>query len=180
MNLEGTQTELNLYKTFAGESRAFTLYTLFAEIARREGYQWIGELFDDTAHNELAHARVVSANFLKILGDTKQNLVGAIKGEVGEFRDIYKQDEEEAREEGFTEIADFYKELREVEESHAMEYKEVYDKLEDGTIFEGPVGSKWYCMNCGYIYEGTKVPAVCPLCKFPRGYFAPVCDITNA
>ena len=179
MNIEGTQTELNLYKTFAGESRAFTLYTLFAEVANREGYRWVGEIFNDAAGNELAHARIVAATFLKIIGNTKQNLIEAIKGEVAEFRDIYKKYEEEAQAEGFTEIADFYKELREVEESHAEAFKEIYDKLEDGTIFAGPQGSKWYCMNCGYIYEGIQVPPVCPLCKYPRSYFEPVCEITN-
>ena len=76
-------------------------------------------------------------------------------------------------------IAKFYKELREVEESHARTFKDFIDKLEDGTMFEGPVESKWYCMNCGYIYEGAEAPAVCPLCGYPRGYFKQYCEITN-
>lgn len=179
MNLKGSKTEKNLLKTFAGESRARNKYDLYAERAREDGYQWVGQIFNETALNEYAHARRSYGQLLNRVGSTKENLLDAIIGETSEFTDIYEKFEQEARNEGFIEIADFYKELREVEESHSERFKALYDKLEDGTMFKGPVESKWVCMNCGYIHEGTDAPMVCPLCKYPRAYFKPVCEITN-
>lgn len=177
--LKGSETERNLYKTFAGESRAVVKYMLYAEKARAEGYMWLGEEFDDTSLNELAHARVVLKTLLGSIGTTLDNLKDAVAGETNEYENLYKEFEETAEREGFTPIAEFYKELREVEENHARAFKDLADKIEDGTIFEGPVESKWYCMNCGYIYEGPEAPAVCPLCGYPRGYFRQYCEITN-
>lgn len=179
MDLKGTRTEKNLLRTFAGESRARNKYNLYAEQARKDGYQWVGQVFDETALNEYAHARRSYAQLLNRVGTTKENLLDAICGETSEFRDIYKRFEADAKDEGFTEIANFYKELREVEESHAEKYKALYDKLEDGTMFKGPKESKWVCMNCGYIHEGMEAPLVCPLCKYPRAYFKPLCEISN-
>lgn len=179
MELKGSKTEKNLLKTFAGESRARNKYDLYAEKARLEGYQWVGQIFNETALNEYAHARRSYAQLLKRVGSTKNNLLDAIKGETGESNEIYKRFEKEAREEGFIEVAEFFKELREVEESHTVKFKALYDKLEDGTMFKGPKESKWICMNCGYIHEGSDAPLVCPLCKYPRAYFKPLCEITN-
>ena len=176
MDLKGSKTEKNLYRTFAGESRANTKYTLYAEKARQEGYQWVGEIFDETAKNELAHARRVYGQFLKNVKSTCDNLVDSINGETEEYKDIYKRFENEARQEGFNDIADFFKELQEVEEAHSKRYKKLYD----GTMFSGPKESKWCCMNCGYIHEGVEAPLICPLCKFPRAYFKPCCEIKNA
>ncbi|ATD55821.1 rubrerythrin family protein [Clostridium chauvoei] len=180
MDLKGSKTEKNLYRTFAGESRARNKYNLYATKAREEGYQWVGEIFDVTAMNEFAHAREVYKKYLGLVGTTKENLIDAIMGETEEYKDLYKRFEREAREEGFMGIADFYKELAEVEEHHQERYKKLYDKLEDGTMFKGPEESKWICMNCGYIHEGSDAPLVCPLCKYPRAYFKPYCEITNA
>ncbi|MEG0730703.1 rubrerythrin family protein [Clostridium sp.] len=179
MNLKGSKTEKNLLKTFAGESRARTKYNLYADKAKSEGYQWIAEVFDETALNEYAHARKSYAQLLKRVGTTKENLLDAIAGETAEFKDIYKNFEIEAKEEGFTEIANFYKELREVEESHAKRYQDLYNKLQNGTIFKGEKESKWICMNCGYIHEDVEVPLVCPLCKYPKSYFKPLCEMNN-
>lgn len=175
MDLKGSKTEKNLYRTFAGESRARSKYTLFAERAREEGYRWIGEIFDTTSENELAHLRKVSEDILKLVCSTKENLMDAICSEATEYRDIYAKFEDEAREEGFDKIADFYKELREVEEIHAKRFKELYEKLGNDTIFKGDKDSKWVCMNCGYIYEGEEAPVKCPLCGYPRAYFKPYC-----
>ena len=177
--LKGSETEKNLYKTFAGESRAVVKYMLYAEQAKSESYMWLGEVFDNTALNELAHARVVAKTFLRIVGTSLDNLKDSLAGETNEYENLYKEFQETAEREGFTQIAKFYKELREVEESHARTFKDFIDKLEDGTMFEGPVESKWYCMNCGYIYEGAEAPAVCPLCGYTRGYFKQYCEITN-
>lgn len=179
MELKGSKTEKNLYRTFAGESRARNKYNLYAEKARKDGYQWVGEIFDTTAHNEFAHAREVYNKYLCLLGTTKENLIDAIMGETEEYKVLYKKFEMEAREEGFMDIADFYKELREVEEHHEERFKNLFDKLEDGTMFKGPEESKWICMNCGYVHEGMDAPLVCPLCKYPRAYFKPYCEITN-
>lgn len=179
MDLKGSKTEKNLYRTFAGESRAATKYTLFAEKAKQEGYQWVAQIFSETALNELAHARRTYGQFLKQVKSTSDNLLDAVLGETEEYKEIYKKFESEAKEEGFDDIAAFFKELREVEEAHAVRYKKLYDKLQDGTMFKGPTNSKWCCMNCGYIHEGPEAPVVCPLCKYPRAYYRPCCEIKN-
>ena len=103
-----------------------------------------------------------------------------MQGETNEAQNVYKQYEQEARNEGFTEIADFYKELTEVEDAHSKRFKELYDKIEDGTMFKGTKDSLWVCMNCGYIHEGEEPPLICPLCKYPRAYFKPYCKVSNA
>ena len=178
MDLKGSKTEKNLYRTFAGESRARNKYTLYAEAARCEGYQWVASVFDITALNELAHARRVYGQFLNNVCSTKENLIDAACGETDEYKNIYAKFEEEARQEGFTEIADFYKELREVEENHSEVFKDLYSRIENGTMFSGGTkDSKWVCMNCGYIHEGEEAPLKCPLCGYPREYFKPYCEI---
>lgn len=179
MDLKGSKTEKNLYRTFLGESRARNKYTLYAEKAKKEGYQWIASIFDVTSGNELAHARKVYNDYLNLICNTKENLVDSIYSETSEFKDAYLKFEEEARQEGFKEIADFFKELREVEEEHAKRFKELYDKLDKETIFKGTKDSKWVCMNCGYIYEGAEAPQKCPLCGYPKSYFKPYCKIEN-
>lgn len=179
MDFKGSKTEKNLYRTFAGESRARTKYNLYAEKARSEGYERVGQIFDTTAINELAHARRIYRDFLRLVCSTKENLVDAICGETAEYKDLYAKFEKEAREEGFNNIAEFYKELREVEEEHSDRFKDLYDRLDKGTMFSGPEDSKWVCMNCGYIHEGKEVPEKCPLCGYPRAYFKPYCEIKN-
>lgn len=172
-NLKGSETEKNLYKTFAGESRARAKYTMFAEKARSEGYQWIGDVFNLTAGNEYAHSREVYNRYLGLVGTTMDNLMAAAMGETEEFKDIYKEFEETARKEGLEEIADFYKELREVEESHQKRFLDLYEKVKSGTFYTSKEPIHWICLNCGYIHEGKEAPMVCPLCKFPRSYFKP-------
>lgn len=179
MNLKGSKTEKNLLKTFAGESRARTKYDLYAEKARQEGYQWIGQVFEETALNEYAHARRSYGQLLKRVGTTKENLLDSIDAETEEFTQLYKRFENEAREEGFVEIAEFYQELREVEESHSERFKALYKRLDSGNMFKGEKDSKWICINCGYIHEGMSAPLICPLCKFPQAYFKPLCEINN-
>ena len=174
--ISGSETEKNLLKTFAGESRARNKYNFYAEKAREEGYQNIANIFDLTAYNEHAHAREVFARYLGLVGSTGENLLDAAKGETEEFTKLYKEFEETARREGFDDIASLYKELREVEESHNNRFRKLYKKVQDDTVFKGKQDSKWICMNCGYIYEGAEAPEVCPLCKFPRAYFKPYCD----
>ena len=177
LKLKDSQTLKNLLKTFTGESRARNKYTLYAEVARKEGYEDIAAIFEETAHNELAHAREVFNKYLKINGTTLENLRDAAAGESAEYKKIYKEFEEIARKEGFNEIADFYKELREVEENHEERFSDLADKMEKGMIFKSDNPIKWQCMNCGYIHEGIEAPLVCPLCKYPVSYFKPHCNV---
>jgi len=176
MQLNGSKTEKNLLKTFAGESRARNKYTFYAEKAEKEGYEYVASIFEATANNEMAHAREVFNRFLKMNNNTAENLMDAAKGEAFETSKLYKQFEQEARDEGFMEIADFYKELQEVEESHEMRFMKIYENLAAGMMFKRNVEIKWQCMNCGYIHIGKEAPLFCPLCKYPRAYFKIYCE----
>ena len=176
MQLQGTKTEKNLLSTFAGESRARNKYTFYAEKAEKEGYEYIASIFEATANNEKAHAREVFNRFLKMNKNTSENLKDAAGGEAHESSTLYKQFENEARVEGFIEIADFYKELREVEENHEMRFMKIYENLQAGMMFKRNIDVKWQCMNCGYIHIGKTAPDFCPLCKFPKAYFKIYCE----
>lgn len=177
MNIKGSQTEKNLYKTFAGESRARNKYTFYAEAARCAGYRWVAEIFEETAENEKAHAREAFKRFLKKVRSTECNLEDAIKSEAEEHKRIYKEFEETARSEGFEEIAIFYKELREVEENHEKRFRKLLDMIKDNKMFKSNENKLWQCMNCGYIHEGKEAPENCPLCKYPKEYFKQYCEI---
>jgi len=176
MEFYGSQTEKNLKKTFTGESKANTNYTLYAEKARSEGLHYVAQVFDETAFNELAHARRVFGEFLGEVNSTEENLMNAFMGETAEATAIYKEYEEVARREGFEEIADFYKELAEVEAEHDLRFRALYNRLLSCTLYKGDSDSLWQCTNCGYIHEGDTAPKVCPLCKFPQGWFEPYCN----
>lgn len=175
MDLKGSKTEKNLLRTFAGESRARNMYTFFGEKAREQGLQYVASVFDATAYNEMAHAREVYRRYLRLLGNTSENLEKAAMGEAAESSRIYKGFEEEARSEGFNEIADFYKELAEVEEHHMNRFNYLKERLDSGEMFKDGEETMWQCMNCGYIHVGSSAPKVCPLCKYPQGYFKIYC-----
>lgn len=171
MNLKGSKTEKNLLKTFAGESRARNKYNLYAEKAKSEGYMWIAEVFESIALNEYAHAREVYKRYLDRVCCTKNNLIESAISEAEESKVVYKNFENMAREEGFDEIADFYKELQEVEESHKEKFLDLAKRVKDNMIFASEKKSYWKCLNCGYIYEGCEAPEKCPLCRYPKSYF---------
>ncbi|MEG2291274.1 MAG: rubrerythrin family protein [Clostridium sp.] len=175
MNFLGSQTEKNLKKTFTGESKANTKYTLYAEKARQQGYHYIAQVFEQTAYNELAHARKVYGGFLNQVKSTEENLMNSFMGEAAEATKIYKEYEDIARKEGFDDVADFYKEVAEVEAIHDIRFRAIYNKLLNGTLYKGDADSLWQCTNCGYIHEGETAPKICPLCKFPQGWFEPYC-----
>lgn len=175
MELRGSKTEKNLYKTFAGESRARTKYSLYAEQAKCEGYVWISQIFEETAENEKAHARLAFKTFLELIGTTEENLLDAAKGEREETAKTYKEFEQTAKEEGFDDIAKFYKELREIEEDHCKRYAILYEKLKNDKLFMSSKEKMWRCLNCGYIYEGCEAPEICPACKYPQSFFKPYC-----
>lgn len=179
MKISGSDTEKNLYKTFAGESRARGKYNLYAEKARSEGYIWIAQVFDEIADNEYAHSREAFKRFLDNIGNTEENLLKSACAENEEVEKIYKEFEEKAKKEGFTEIETFYKELREVEESHREKFKFLCELLKNKKMFKSDSKIHWHCLNCGYIHEGYEPPKVCPLCKYDKQYFKPDYEAKN-
>lgn len=176
MNLKGSKTERNLLKTFAGESRARTRYTFYAEKARKEGFEYIAKIFEETSTNEKAHARRVFDDFLKENKTTAENLLTGAMLEAFESEKLYKEFEKVAKEEGFEEIAKFYEELAETEEYHKIRFLKILENLKSGKMFKRDKPVKWQCLNCGYVHEGIEAPEFCPLCKFPRAFFEIYCE----
>ena len=170
-----TKTEENLRAAFAGESQARNKYTFFAKVAREAGFEQIAAIFEETADNEKAHAEKIF-KFLNALGDTKQNLKAAIEGEHYEWTQMYPEFERVARQEGLNEIADFFKEVAEVEEQHEKRYKALLKNLEEGKIFRKDEVVKWKCRNCGYVHKGKEVPKKCPACGYPQSYYELLCE----
>ena len=170
MELKGSKTEQNLLAAFAGESQARNKYTYFAGIAKEEGFEQIAGIFLETAENEREHAKR-EFDFLKGIGNTKANLKAAAEGENYEHTQMYPRFEQVAREEGFSEIADFFKEVGEVEEEHEKRYLALLKNLEGGKIFKKDKVVRWKCRNCGYVHEGTEAPEKCPACDFPQSYY---------
>ncbi len=170
MELKGSKTEKNLEAAFAGESQARNKYTYFAAVAKEEGFEQIAGIFLETAENEREHAKR-EFDFLKGIGDTKANLKAAAEGENYEHTQMYPGFERVAREEGFSEIADFFKEVSEVEEEHEKRYLALLKNLEGGNVFKKDKVVRWKCRNCGYVHEGKEAPKVCPACKHPQSYY---------
>lgn len=176
MNLRGSKTEKNLFKTFAGECRSHTKYELYAEAAEKEGYMGIEKAFKEIASNELAHARKVYGKYLERINCTKNNLIEAAVSESEEAGVIYKDFERVAREEGFDDIADFFKMLQVIEESHKNKYLMLARALKDKNIFKDNEKTTWKCLNCGHVYKGKEAPLKCPLCRFSQGFFTKTCS----
>ena len=170
MELKGSKTEQNLLAAFAGESQARNKYTYFAAVAKEEGFEQIAGIFLETAENEREHAKK-EFDFLKGIGDTNANLKAAAEGENYEHTQMYPGFERVAREEGFSEIADFFKEVAEVEEEHEKRYIALLKNLEGGKVFKKDKVVRWKCRNCGYVHEGTEAPEKCPACGFPQSYY---------
>ena len=171
-NLKGTKTEKNLMEAFAGESQARNKYTYFASKAKKEGYEQIAAIFQETADNEKEHAKL----WFKLLcgGDiptTAQNLADAAAGENFEWTDMYDRMAKEAKEEGFDHIAFLFEEVGKIEKEHEARYKKLLENVQDGKVFEAGEIKIWKCRNCGHIVVGTKAPAVCPVCAHPQAYF---------
>lgn len=170
MELKGSKTEKNLEAAFAGESQARNKYTYFAAVAKEEGLEQIAGIFLETAENEREHAKR-EFDFLKGVGGTRENLKAAAEGEHYEWTEMYRDFERIAREEGFTEIADFFKEVGEVEEEHEKRYLALLKNLQEGKVFKKDKEVKWKCRNCGYIHKGSEAPQECPACGFPQSYY---------
>ena len=176
------KTYQNLLKAIAGESLARNKYTFFAKIARKEGWEWVARVFEETADNERAHAeeeleklteKVEMTNTYDIdpLSTTIENLRNAAAGEKHEWGVMYPDFEKTAREEGETEIADLFKEISEVEEKHEERYNILADKLESNTLYKSEEEIEWKCLNCGYVHKGTSAPEKCPVCTKPQPWY---------
>jgi rubrerythrin len=170
MELTGSKTEQNLIAAFAGESQARNKYTYFAMVAKEEGFEQIAGIFLETAENEREHAKK-EFDFLRGIGDTRENLKAAAEGENYEHTRMYPEFEQVARKEGFSEIADFFKEVGEVEEEHEKRYLALLKNLKEGKVFKRDKVVRWKCRNCGYVHEGTEPPEKCPACGFPQSYY---------
>ncbi|MHB1127679.1 MAG: rubrerythrin [Bacillota bacterium] len=173
--LKGTKTEKNLQEAFAGESQARNKYTFFASVARKEGYEQIAEIFEETALNEKEHAKI-HLKFLAGIGCTVDNLKAAAAGENGEWTDMYPRMAQEAREEGFTEIAQIFEGIAEIEREHEERYKKLLDNIVKDVVFKKNTAVQWNCRNCGYKHEGVAAPETCPVCAHPQAFFEQDCD----
>ena len=170
MKFEGTKTEQNLLAAFAGESQARNKYTYFASVAKKEGYEQIAAIFEQTANNEKEHAKLWF-KALELLGNTSQNLLAAAEGENYEWTDMYKTFAEDAEAEGFAELAAQFRMVAEIEKSHEERYRALLNNVEMQKVFEKAEEAIWECRNCGHLVMGKKAPQVCPVCKHPQSYF---------
>ena len=169
-SLKGTKTEQNLRAAFSGESEARNKYTYFASVAKKEGYNQIAAIFEETAANEKEHAKMWF-KLLEGIGDTKANLVSAAGGENYEWTEMYPEFARVAREEGFDSIATMFERVAEVEKEHEERYKELLANVEGGKVFVRDDVQMWQCTNCGAIVIGKEAPEVCPVCAHPKAYF---------
>ncbi len=170
MDLKGSKTEQNLRDAFAGESQARNKYTYFASKARKEGYVQIANLFLETADNEKEHAKI----WFKLLGgigDTAENLLAAAEGENYEWTDMYARFAQEARDEGFDDIAVLFEGVAAIEKEHEERYRKLLANLQGGLVFSKDGDAVWQCSNCGHIVIGKQAPEVCPVCAHPQAYF---------
>ena len=170
--LKGTKTEKNLQEAFAGESMARNKYTYFASKARKEGYEQIAAIFEETAQNEKEHAKL----WFKLLEggeikDTMANLHEAAEGENYEWTDMYEKMAKEADEEGFPQIAAKMRMVGAVEKHHEERYRRLIQNIEDGLVFSREGDTIWVCRNCGHVHVGKKAPGVCPVCAHPQSFF---------
>lgn len=170
MDLNGSNTAANLAYAFSGESQARNKYDYFASQAKKEGYEQIAELFQETAGNEKEHAKLWFKH-LGGIGNTAANLLAAAAGEHEEWTEMYRKFAEEAREEGFEAIAKQFEGVAAIEKHHEERYRKLLANLESGEVWERIGENRWQCRNCGHIYIGEKAPEVCPVCFHPKAYF---------
>ena len=166
----GTQTEKNLEAAFAGESQARNKYTYFASKAKKEGFEQIAALFEETANNEKDHAKLWFKE-LEGIGTTAENLAAAADGENFEWTDMYEGFAKTAEAEGFTELAARFRGVAAIEKRHEERYRALLKNVETARVFEKSEVKVWECRNCGHMVVGTKAPEVCPVCAHPKAYF---------
>jgi len=182
-SLKGTQTEKNLLTAFAGESQARNRYSYFASAAKKAGYEQICGIFLETADNEKEHAKrlfkfleggevVITGSFpAGVIGDTRSNLEASAAGENHEHTQMYPEFATTAENEGFSEIADVFRNIAVAEKSHEERYRALIENIDLERVFKRDTVMKWKCRNCGYVHEGTGAPEECPACAHERAYF---------
>ncbi|MDD1653909.1 MAG: rubrerythrin family protein [Methanomicrobiales archaeon] len=188
MKMKGSTTEKNLLAAFAGESQARTRYSFFADVARKEGYEQIAAIFQETADNEREHAKLyftlleggaleITATYpAGVIGTTRENLLAAAEGEKLEWGTLYPGFGETAEKEGFPEAARRFRQIAVVESAHERRYRKLLANLEKGVVFSKGASTRWKCRNCGLVVEGIEAPATCPTCSHPRSYFELFCE----
>ena len=172
MELKGSKTEQNLMTAFAGESQARNKYTYFASKAKKDGYEQIAAIFEETANNEKEHAKI----WFKLLNggeipSTEENLKAASEGENYEWTDMYDEFAKTAREEGFDHIAYLFEGVAKIEKEHEERYRKLLDNIDNKLVFSNDGDAIWICRNCGHIHIGPTAPKVCPVCSHPQSYF---------
>ena len=172
MNLKGSKTEVNLNSAFSGESQARNKYTYYASVAKKEGYEYIAQVFQRIADNEKEHAKIWFKHLSKI-GNTIDNLADAIAGEKYESTSMYEEFAKTADDEGFHDIAQHFRLVGAIENEHKKEFEDLLVQVKDNVTFCSGDGKPcvWKCMNCGHIYFGTQAPVECPVCSHPQSYF---------
>jgi rubrerythrin len=188
MELKGSRTERNLLAAFAGESQARTRYTFFASVAKKEGFEQISAVFQETTDNEKEHAQLffkllkgglveISAAYpAGVIGSTAENLRAAAEGEKHEWGTLYPNFAKVAEEEGFAEAARTFRMVAKVEAYHERRYRKLLENVELGKVFKKDKPVMWKCRNCGYVFEGSEVPEKCPVCEHPKSYFELWCE----
>jgi len=188
MELKGTQTEKNLLAAFAGESQARTRYTFFASVAKKEGYEQISSIFQETSDNEKEHAELffkyleggtaeITATYpAGVIGSTAENLEAAAEGEKLEWGTLYPNFAEVAEKEGFKNVARTFIMIAKVENYHEIRYRKLLANVRQNRVFKRDSPIKWKCRNCGYVFEGSQVPEKCPVCNHSRSYFEVWCE----
>jgi len=183
MDFEGSNTEKNLLAAFAGESQARTRYTFFASVAKKEGYEQIAAIFQETADNEKEHAKlffkhlkggiveVKAAYPAGVIASTAENLKAAAEGEKLEWGTLYPNFADVAEQEGFSDVARTFRSIAKVEANHERRYLKLLENVKQRKVFKKDKPIKWKCRNCGYVYEGSEAPEKCPVCSHPRSYF---------
>ena len=171
MELKGSRTEQNLLTAFAGESQARNKYTFYASKAKKEGYEQIAAIFEETANNEKEHAKM----WFKQLHDgevpsTLDNLKDAANGENYEWTEMYEEFAKIAEEEGFTEIARLFRGVGEIEKHHEERFLKLVDNIDNNLVFKRDEEVVWICRNCGHVYYGKEAPLVCPICNHKQSY----------
>ena len=184
-SLKGSRTEQNLLKSFAGESQARNRYTFFASVAKKEGYEQISGVFQETADQEKEHAKrffkfleggtvEITASYpAGVIGTTAENLRAAAAGEHEEWSELYTEFAKVADEEGFSMIAEVFRRIASVEAEHERRYLKLLERLENEGVFEREEEIEWQCRNCGYVHKGKKAPVKCPACDHPQAFFEP-------
>lgn len=189
MELKNSKTAQNLLKAFAGESQARNRYETAAKIAQKEGFQYVANIFKETAANEKEHANLfykhlsilapsaieITASYPVIHGDTIAQLTAAYKGENEEWTTLYPEFANIAKEDGFNSVARTFEGIAKIEKEHELRFYHLLDNVVNNKLFTKDEKSLWRCLECGHVHDGTSAPKACPVCSHPQAFFAPIC-----